>query len=338
MNAKEQFKSNVLVKMRNHVDGQTADILGEVLSGELAAVEIVAAMTLPATADDRNAYIWELFMLKKAPKLSPKTVSRYRDVLLHLYDHCHKAFSEVTSMDVELYLAYIRKDNTEVSLDGQRRCLSAFFTWMRKSHLIVENPCDAIEPYKIIEKPIDHMEPEEMEQLKAGCRTKRDRALVEFLRSTAVRVGEAEQIRICDVDWRTGEVTTYGEKGRRYRTACLDSVALKYLSDYVESRKVPLSSRESLFTCDRGDVHKGLNRSSIRGSINAIRERAGMERRVYPHLFRKTTATNIVKRGGSVHDAGEYLGHKERSTAGRFYTFVGKDHTVEIFRKYVAIV
>lgn len=45
---------------------------------------------------------------------------------------------------------------------------------------------------------------------------------------------------------------------------------------------------------------------------------------------------NIIKRGGSVHDAGEYLGHKERSTAGRYYTYMGKDHAVEIFKKYVA--
>ena len=59
---------------------------------------------------------------------------------------------------------------------------------------------------------------------------------------------------------------------------------------------------------------------------------------MYPHLFRKTTATNITKRGGSVHDAGEYIGHKDNSTAARFYTFVGKDHTEEIFKKYVAIV
>lgn len=87
-----------------------------------------------------------------------------------------------------------------------------------------------------------------------------------------------------------------------------------------------------------GDKHKGINRQSIRSSVYAIKKRAQMERRVYPHLFRKTTATNITKRGGSVHDAGEYIGHKDNSTAARFYTFVGKDHTEEIFKKYVAIV
>ena len=338
MTAKEMLKNNILLQMQHHVSSQILSILGDVLTKLLSAVEVVQLETLPATADDSNAYIWELFMLKKAPKLSARTVERYRDVLRHFADHSRKPFTTVTGMDVELYLAAIRKSNTDVSLDGQRRCLSAFFSWMRKAHLIVTNPCDEIEPYKIVQKPIDHMEPEEMEQLKTGCRTKRDRALIEFLRSTAVRVGEAEQVRVCDIDWRTGEVNTYGEKGRRYRTACLDSVAIKYLSDYVESRHIPYSSTEPLFTRERGDTHKGLTRASIRGVVDAIRERSGIQRRVYPHLFRKTTATNIIKRGGSVHDAGEYLGHKERSTAGRYYTYMGKDHTVEIFKKYVAIV
>ena len=55
-------------------------------------------------------------------------------------------------------------------------------------------------------------------------------------------------------------------------------------------------------------------------------------------LFRKTTASNIVKRGGSIHDASEYLGHKDRSTTGRYYTYLSEDHTIEIFNKYVASV
>lgn len=72
-------------------------------------------------------------------------------------------------------------------------------------------------------------------------------------------------------------------------------------------------------------------------SLNNLR-RSGLNRRVYPHLFRKTTATNIVRRGGSVHDAGEYLGHKDSSTAGKHYSFIGSEHTIDIFKKYVATI
>lgn len=143
-----------------------------------------------------------------------------------------------------------------------------------------------------------------------------------------------EQVHVCDIDWRTGEVSVYGEKSRRYRTAFLDSVAIKYITDWIKARGIQFNSKEALFTAIRGNKHKGINRQSIRSSVYAIKKRAQMERRVYPHLFRKTTATNITKRGGSVHDAGEYIGHKDNSTAARFYTFVGKDHTEEIFNSF----
>ena len=78
--------------------------------------------------------------------------------------------------------------------------------------------------------------------------------------------------------------------------------------------------------------------AGIRSSIKTISNRSKVNRRVYPHLFRKTTASNIVKRGGSIHDAGEYLGHKDRSTAGQHYAYISEDHTVEIFNKFVATV
>lgn len=57
---------------------------------------------------------------------------------------------------------------------------------MCKQNIIDRNPCDAIEPYKEVEKPIDHMDSTEYEQLKSGCTGPKDRAIIEFLRSTAV--------------------------------------------------------------------------------------------------------------------------------------------------------
>ncbi len=179
MDMREKIKNDIMVKMQYYIDSTTMDILSSVLVETLASVEVVEVQTLPATVDDTNSYILDLFMLKKAPKLSKKTVNYYMDSIKNLLMKVNKVLTKITSMDVELYLNSLRSTNNEVSLNNQRRNISAFFTWMRKSHIIVENPCDAIEPYKEIQKPIDHMEPEEFEQLKTGCKHKRDRALIE---------------------------------------------------------------------------------------------------------------------------------------------------------------
>ena len=336
MNASEILMNKILVSMGSHLDTQSLSILKEVLVKNLSLYAISESETLPATADNSNEYIIKLFLSTKATKLSSRTVSYYLDTIKRLITVIHKPLTEINSIDIGYFLNTVRHDNTAVSLNNLRRNISAFFTWMRKTHLIVENPCEAVEPYKEIEKPIDHLEPTEYEQLKSGCSSPRDRALIEFLRSTAMRVGEVGAVNISDVDWNTGLITIYGEKSHSYRPVCLDSIALKYLSDYISERELSVSCNAPLFSPRRS--YKPLSPEGIRECLNRIRSRSGLNRRVYPHLFRKTTATNIIKRGGSIHDAGEYLGHKDSSTAGKHYSFVGSEHTIDIFKRYVATV
>lgn len=335
-NVREEIKNEIILEMRNHVDTTTMAILRQVLNKTLSNVEIVRTKMLPSTTEDVNAKIIELFNMNKAPKLSNRTVSYYMDTINKLLCFSNKSLLKMNSMDIEMFLDGLSKTNDAVSVNNHRRNLSAFYTWMKKSHMVLENPCEAIEPFKEISKPIDHMLPEEFEQLKAGCKYKRDRAMIEFLRCTAMRVGEVINVKISDINWRDGKIQIYGNKNRTYRPVCLDSVAIKYITDYIFSRGLNFNSNEYLFTSIRGNTP--LQIGGIRCAVITIAKRANVDRRVYPHLFRKTTASNIVKRGGSMHDAGEYLGHKDRSTAGKHYAFVSEEHTVEIFNKYVAAI
>jgi len=338
MTAKEKVKNDIMLRMQYHLDANAMAILGNVLVQVLSDVEIVEMETLPASVDDTNKYIIELFKMQKAPKLSEKTVAYYLDTIYKLIINTGKPLTKINRMDIERYLLSLQNTNNATSLNNQRRNISAFFTWMRKSHIVLENPCEAIDSYKEINKPIDHLEPEDFEQLKGGCLYKRDRAMIEFLRSTALRVGEVENVKVSDIDWRTGQIMVYGKKNRTYRPVYLDSVALKYLKDYIDERNIQLNSTQSLFTSVKGEQGVALSTTGIRSAIWSIQKRADMSRRIYPHLFRKSTGTNIVRRGGSVHDAGEYLGHKDRSTAGQHYVFIDNGHTQEIFRRFVATV
>lgn len=333
---RDEIKNEVILEMRNHIDSTAMTILGQVLNKVLSNVEIVKTKMLPSTTEDVNSKIIELFNMTKAPKLSNRTVSYYMDTINKLLCFSNKSLLKMNHMDIEMFLDNIAKTNDAVSVNNHRRNLSAFYTWMRKSHIILENPCESIEPFKEITKPIDHMLPEEFEQLKSGCKHKRDRAMIEFLRCTAMRVGEVVNVKISDINWRDGKIQIYGNKNRTYRPVCLDSVAIKYITDYIFSRGLNLNSNEYLFTSIRGNVP--LQIGGIRCAVIAIAKRANVDRRIYPHLFRKTTASNIVKRGGSMHDAGEYLGHKDRSTAGKHYAFISEEHTIDIFNKYVAAI
>ncbi len=338
MNAKEKLKNDILVGMRVYLDVTTSAILEAIIVKAVQNIEITELETLPATVDNTNQYIIELFMARKAIKLSKKTVNRYLETINEFVTLVNKPLNKMSESDIEYYLQMKKPNNSNRSLNNLRRNLSAFYTWMRKMKIISENPCDGIEPFTEVVKPIEHLEAEETEQLKAGCKHKRDRALIEFMRSTALRRGEIPQVTIKDIDFRTGKITIFGEKAQRYRTVFLDSVAIHYIREYLDERGVSENSSQPLFTYLRGDKTKGLDVEGIYASIKKIAQCAGMDKRVYPHLFRKTTATNICKRGGSDSAAGEYLGHAPKNVTERSYTYKGTQYVEQIFHNYVEAV
>ena len=335
MEAKERLRNDILTAMRVHIDANTLLILETVIVQNLQGIEITKSETSLATIDNTNQYIKELFMARKAPKLSSETAKYYLSTIDELISIINKQLINVTESDVEYYLMVKQKNNSGASLNNLLRNLSAFFTWMRKVKLISDNPCDGIERFTEPEKPIDHLEAQQVELLKKGCKYKRDRALIEFMRCTAMRRGEIPSVKIQDIDFRTGKLLIYGKKSHKYITVYLDNVALYYIHEYLDERKVTENSKEPLFTHVRGDTTQALDVDGIYVTIKTIARRANIDKNVYPHIFRKTTATNIVKRGGSDEIAGEYLGHAPRNVTAKHYTYKDEKYTERIFRDFV---
>ena len=155
---KEILRDQILLKMHPVLDSMTMDMLNNAVSEALYNVDVVEMQTLPATRKNTNEYIFELFQLRKAPKLSERTVAFYLDQIKHFCDFTNKSLLDITDMDVDVYLQqYRRKGNNPRTVNNALKSISAFFTWMRQAHIVLENPCESVEKYKEIEKPIDHM-------------------------------------------------------------------------------------------------------------------------------------------------------------------------------------
>lgn len=336
MTCKDRLKNDIIVGMRLYLDTAQMNILEAVVVKATQNIDVKEQENLPATVDNTNEYILNLFMARKAPKLKKTTVESYMLTVHELIALVNKPLNQIEEGDIEYYL-YLksRKGNNNTSLNNCRRNLSAFFTWMRKVKIIAENPCDGIDAYTQVEKPIDHLEATEWELLKNGCKDNRSRALIEFMRCTAMRRGEVPQVRVCDIDFATGAIEIYGHKTSKYRTVYLDKVAIHYIREYLKEREVQETSQQPLFTRIRGDKTVGLNDDGIYYIIKTIGKRAGMDRRIYPHLFRKSTATAIVRRGGSEDAAGEYLGHAPHNVTGKHYTYKSPQYVEQIFHNYV---
>lgn len=107
-----------------------------------------------------------------------------------------------------------------------------------------------------------------------------------------------------------------------------------YQVEIVDATTLPATvenSNEYIYI--RGDKTKKLQKSGIYAEIKRIAADSGINKRVYPHIYRHTVATNVIKRGGTVYDAGCYLGHKGSDVTQKHY--IAQRDSEEVFRKYV---
>lgn len=132
-------------------------------------------------------------------------------------------------------------------------------------------------------------------------------ALTQIINS---RVSELESMNICDVNFDSGEVIVRNGKGKKERKTYLTEKAKDLLVEYLNSRK---DNNEALFVSMRNPYNR-LLKPAIEYLIKAISKKAGLTRHVFPHLFRNTLATNMLKHGGDITSIQTILGHSNIQT------------------------
>lgn len=205
---------------------------------------------------------------------------------------------------------------TNRTYNNERRNLSAFFTWMRKSKIIQDNPVDNVDAKKVVMGKIDYYSREEIIELRDACKTKRDRAIIEVFRSTGARVGEIAEIRLDQVDMHTGDIPIIGEKGGRARTLYLDAEARYYLAAYLDERK---DNSPYLFTQTVGAKRGRMGTATYRTIMRKIGKRAKIQSRVYPHKMRKTLGMDLKQHGLDIGIIQEILGHASPAVTSMYY-------------------
>ena len=325
-NLKTEIINNIIFTMSDYLDNTALDILQKVIREQLVAVNMEEITTLPAelqaSVEEQNRYYISLMLIKKR-NLADETKKQYRDAILRLISIREKPLNKMDENDIDVYLAWYEQRNVAAgrgknqasTCNNERRYLSAFFTWMRKERFMTYNPVEGTEPMREVKKPIDYFRPTQIEELREGCETLRDRAIIEVLRSTGARVGEVPQINREDLDWKTGDILIQGEKGGRYRTLYVDEVARFHLKKYLDQRK---DDKEAMFVWAKAPYNR-LGKSGIRAAVKKIGEREGMECRVYPHKLRKTLGMNLKNSGADIGEIQQILGHANPTVTSRYY-------------------
>lgn len=253
----------------------------------------------------------EDFLMSKALEgKSPNTVERYRYELQRLLSYVNKAVADITDRDISNYMrAYkaIRQISNQ-TLKNVRAVYSGFFAWLRDRDRIRRNPMVLVEDIKVEKKLKKPFTDEERELLLRNCETLRDKAMMEFLYSTAVRVSELAALNKGDIRWTTKDLIVFG-KGSKERTVYLNDRTNMYMKEYLEARE---DDNEALFVSLRSP-HDRLSKTGIEDIIRRTGRRAGVEK-AHPHRFRRTAATNALNRGMPVQEVAQLLGHAKLET------------------------
>jgi integrase/recombinase XerC len=235
--------------------------------------------------------------------------------------------------DRRLVRSYLLRITSRYGRSSVNRKLSAFkgfFAYVAREHGLASNPFGHVRSLK---RPLDlprFLTPDEVSDLLDAVGDPRDKALLEILYSTGIRVGEAEGLKCCDVDVKAGFVLVTG-KGSKQRMVPVGRRAVEALCAYLRTRGIsdPIYSTEPLFLGKRGGPlrSRGMRRIVWRWALQA-----SIAKRVSPHVIRHTFASHLLDAGADLRSIQEMLGHESLSTTQR-YTHLNVDRLMEVYDK-----
>lgn len=274
--------------------------------------------------------------------LSDRTIAAYqRDVARFLEFVERRSVqrpSDVSHVDLRAHV-YELKDRglAASSIRRAQSALRTYFGFLLAEGWLEEDPSERMESPRMGRTlPSVLSEPEVLELLEAPDSTRdlywRDRAILELLYATGIRVSELVSLKGMDVDLEERICTVMG-KGSRERIVPLGKAAVEVVERYLRELRPTLSRGEGrgrLFLTVRG---KPLSRMTVWRIVKDAAESAGIDGNVSPHTLRHTFATHLLEGGADLGVVQELLGHADISTT-QIYTHIDRDYLRAVHREF----
>ena len=273
---------------------------------------------------------------------SPYTIKNYRHEIGQFLDFLRE--QEIYSWDgvdryvLRRYLAWLQAEGyVKASITRRVSELRSFCRYLVREDILDVNPIRTISSPKIPKRLPDYLAPHQVEALLAApdatdTQGRRDRAILEVLYASGLRVSEVVSLNLSNVDLRYGQIRVWG-KGGKERLALLGEPACRALTLYIEDGRPKLIKENrptnALFLNRLGSR---LSTRSVSNILDKYAKLAGLGRRVTPHVMRHTFATHLLDGGADLRTVQELLGHADLSTT-QIYTHVSQARVREVYRK-----
>lgn len=267
---------------------------------------------------------------------SKHTIKAYRTDLLIFKEWREKKGVREDEVDQDVlrdYIAWMQQNGQSRATIARRfATLRSYYKFLTREEYMDTNPILEISTPKLEKKLPDFLYIEEVNTLLASpgeddTISIRDRAILETLYSTGIRVSELVALNLSDLDLEAGMVKVMG-KGGRERFVPIGSYAIRAIKRYLEKRPELLSKEEDALFLNRWGER--ISDRGVRFLIGKYMRRAGIGKRVSPHTLRHSFATHLLNRGADLRMVQEMLGHKSLSTT-QIYTHLTKERLKKVY-------
>tara|TARA_B100001059_G_scaffold107717_1_gene107410 strand:+ start:392 stop:1282 length:891 start_codon:yes stop_codon:yes gene_type:complete len=269
--------------------------------------------------------------------LSQNTVQSYKNDITSFAFWVDESINlplvRISKIDINKYIAHLFKNGLKSSSVNRKiSTIKSFFIFLLKKKHILVSPVDDIEMIKQEKYLPISMSEKEVELLLESPNLDsfigiRDRAMIEMLYATGMRVSELINLKITDIDHNRLVVKVMG-KGSKERLIPYGEVASDYLNAYLKNRK-EINSNE-IFLSNRG---KKITRSAFWNRIKLYLKKENLKESISPHTLRHAFATHLLNRGADLRSVQILLGHSDLSTT-QIYTHIAKQRLGEILKKH----
>lgn len=352
---KEKVLEDILRGMSPDLTDNQYNQLRRVIVDVLGKVEVLDPLrSYDERLKEENDVVLKAFISsKQTAGLSKKSLKYYKSTILNLFDFLEdKPLSMIKPEDIREWLHKKFEDgNAPTTVDNVRRNLSSFFNWCTKEEYIVKSPMDRVEAIKKrktkkkafsvfeIEKMRSKIE-ENIYSRKKGTSNHEEalrlKVIFEFLLSTGVRIGELTRLNLSDIDLMSKRGIVLG-KGNKERAIFFNDKTRVVIEEYLNVRKEnwgDVGFDEPLLISSRGEEKIPLGISGVETALRNLGEEAGVKK-VHPHKFRRTFATQLIRRGAELTEVQRFLGHENPATT-MIYLDLDDDDLGHQYRKYMA--
>ncbi|MDD4715597.1 MAG: site-specific tyrosine recombinase XerD [Oscillospiraceae bacterium] len=242
----------------------------------------------------------------------------------------------ISSKTVDLYTGFLaNRGKSAATVMRTLSSLKCFYSYLQREGVILSNPAREVAPAKVERHLPEILTSKEVELLleQPQCidlKGYRDRAMLELLYATGIRVGELINLNVDDLNLSASLLRCAGRK--KVRNIPLYPAAVKALSEYVRDIRpcmVAVADEQALFVNMNGER---MSRQGFWKIIKHYQEKAHIQKDITPHTLRHSFAAHLLENGADLRSIQEMLGHADISST-QIYTRVVNQHLKSVYNK-----